>query len=844
MSVGLYWNSIRREARGSRRRVVFLLLCLTVGVGAVVAVATAIDAFDDALRAQSRELLGADLVVSSRRPLASELDAIVAQGVTSSPERSDLLELPTMATSVDAGGKTVSRLVRLEAAGGRFPLHGHIRLEGGVDLNDALTAETVAVAPELLDALGIPVGARLRLGTAEFQVAGAIEEATDRIDFSTDLAPRAIVRADGLARSGLLQFGSRVRYRALFRLPDETTAASLGELREKIAAELPGSEYVRVETHDEAQPSLRRALARVGDFLGLVALLSLLLGGIGVAQVVRVWLATRTRSIAIRRSIGMRPREIARLYVGFVLVVAVGGALLGCAFGTALPAVAVELLPNGSQQLELNWWQPGALARGVGLGLSVALLFSIGPLAAVWNVSPALVLRSTATSLSAPWWARGLLVVTVVTGVFICAWLQGGRVGLAAGFTTVLCVSALALFAGARLVMFVVGRLPRDRLGPYLRHGLAALARPGAGTVGATVALGLGILVVVTILLVEAGLGEQLERQLPRQAPSVYLWDVQAEQEGGVREILQSHGAERVTSVPVAMARLSEVDGRSVGELLEDRSRGRGRGTLRREHRMTWLDALPESNRLLRGTLWSDPDVDEVSLESSFADRLGVDLGARLKFDLQGVPFEVTVTSIRSVEWQSFDINFFMVVEPGVLNDAPHFRMVGVRLDAAQESPVQNALAEEFPNVTVFRLRAILEKLTEVLERLAFGVKFLGSFTVLVGLIVLAGAVSATTWRRERETALLRTLGLTSRGVLVLLAFEYSLLGAVAGGLGAAGGCVLAYGFLGWVLELEVALPYALLVPVAAGTVGLVVGCGLWATRRARRVEPVRVLRG
>lgn len=360
---------------------------------------------------------------------------------------------------------------------------------------------------------------------------------------------------------------------------------------------------------------------------------------------------------------------------------------------------------------------------------------------------------------------------------------------------------------------------------------------------GATVALGLGILVVVAVYLVESQLAGQLDRELPSDAPSAYLWGVEPAQESGVRRLLEEAGAGTVTSVPVVMCRLAAVDGVPVEEILGNRDARRGRWALTREQRVTWLRELAPSNRLVEGELWSDPARPEVSLESGFARDVGARLGSELRFDIQGVPFDLVVTSLREVIWQSFDINFFVVAEPGALDDAPHFRMVGVRLPAEREAWMQDRLAADYANVTVFRVRAILEKVAGILERLALGVRLLGGFSIVVGCVVLAGAVSATTLKRSRETALLRALGLTRGGVARLLAVEYALVGAVAGALGAAGAYVLAHVFLERILEISPALPYLALPLIVLAAALLVAACGVAASGRALSVEPVRVLR-
>jgi putative ABC transport system permease protein len=293
------------------------------------------------------------------------------------------------------------------------------------------------------------------------------------------------------------------------------------------------------------------------------------------------------------------------------------------------------------------------------------------------------------------------------------------------------------------------------------------------------------------------------------------------------------------------MARLSGIDGESVDALADDGGRRRSRWVLTREQRLTWRADLPAGNELVQGALWSDPARAEVSVEEGFAEDLGVGLGSTLDFDVQGVPVELVVTSLRAVDWASFAINFFLVVEPGVLEEAPHQVLAAARLEPPEaELDLQNRVAEEFPNVTLLRVRPILEKLAGVLDRAAFGVRALGAFTVLTGLVILAGAVGATALRRAREAALLKTLGVTRGGVTRLFAAEYALIGLIAGAIGAAGALALAFAFLEHVLELDAQVPLAAVPLAALAAAALAAASGLAASVKALRARPLETLRG
>jgi putative ABC transport system permease protein len=350
--------------------------------------------------------------------------------------------------------------------------------------------------------------------------------------------------------------------------------------------------------------------------------------------------------------------------------------------------------------------------------------------------------------------------------------------------------------------------------------------------------------VVVAMSLVERRLTAELSAEMPKNAPTAFLIDIQPAQWAGVEAILEKGGAARIDSVPVVMARLAVIDGRTVEELARSTPRDRGRRwALTREQRLTYMKALPKDNVIVEGSLWSDPRRAEVSVERDFAEDLGIHLGSTLRFDIQGVPVELAVTSLRTVDWKTFGINFFLVVEPGVLDNAPQMRLAAVRLPRGGEQRVQDLLAAGYPNVTLLRLREILEKIVKVMDRIGLGIRFLGGFTVLAGIAILGGAVSAGSARRGREVALLKTLGMTRRGVAGAFAVEYALIGFVAAAIGSVGGYVLAWGVITRGFEMRWQLqPWPFLIALAAGVL-LTVLAGLAASLRALERRPIEVLR-
>jgi putative ABC transport system permease protein len=648
-----------------------------------------------------------------------------------------------------------------------------------------------------------------------------------------------------LAHSEWLEaFGSRIDRVMLVKLAGLAGAEEMGAIVKSLRTKIPETSGVRIQTYADAQPALRDGLRFVSRFLGLVALVSLILGGIGVAQTVRAWLASRMDAIAVLKCLGVRPREVVWLYAAQTALLGLLGSLVGVVVATAMLAVAPRLLAGLLPAVPIDAWQPAAVLRGLGLGTGVALLFSVAPLSSLRLVPPLRVLRRDAEPLASGPIAKTAVVVALLSGVFGAAYLQSGSAKLGAAFAAGMVAAASILAGAAWLLTRAVARLARERVRVTFRHGLSALARPGAGTLPAVTALGLGVLVVVAIAIVDRGISSRLRADLPRNAPNVFLVDMQQSQWPRVRSILDESGATEIRGVPIVNARLVSIDGVTVAELAKkSRDEGRRKWILTREQNLTYLDELPKDNVVVEGKLWSDLEHAEISIERDFAKDMGATLGTKLVYDIQGVPLELTVTSLRTVDWKSFGINFFLVVEPGVLDKAPQMRVAAARLAAGREQALQDRLSAEVPNVTMLKVREIVEKVANLLERLGVGIRLLSGFAITAGIAILAGAVGATASRRGREVALLKTLGATRRGVVAIFAVEFALIGLVAGVIGTVGGGVLAWAVLTRGMEITWTWRPVVLGVAPFATIALSVLAGIAASAGALRRRPIEVLR-
>jgi putative ABC transport system permease protein len=844
MTFRLYLRELARESRGARGRLAFFVLCLSVGVAAVSAVAGLSSSLDDGIRVEARQLLAADLSVHGSKPLPDGFDLSVAD--ISGLRSTRVKETVTVVSAPPGphGEPGSSQLVEIKAVAGDYPFYGTLVLRPARPLSALLDDHSVVVGSDLLGRLHLAVGSSLRLGGESFRISGEVLAEPDRVSLNLTLGPRVFMTVGGLARTPLEGRGSRFTYRTLLAVPPGTSGAALRSAEARLRAHLPEPRhFYRVESYRDAQPALRENLSRIERFLGLVALLSLLIGGIGVTQSVRAWLSSRIDAIAVLKCLGMRPREVFFLYLGQSIMLGLAGSAIGLIAGVILQQLLPQLFPDLIPRNLVRAWEPAGLLRGLILGIGVAILFSLPALATVLRIPPVRVLRHEAEPLPSH---RGVTLGTIlvlVLGLLGFATFQADSLRLGIQFTVAVALAAAALAGSAWGLTRAVRGMRRDFSSIALRHGIAALARPGAETLGAIVALGLGVVVILAMSLVERRLEGQFQREIPADSPSVYLIDIQPDQWPEVRKILAASGGQRIESVPVVTARLAAIDGVPV-EQLSHRARAGGHAwVLNREQRLTYMDQLPADNVIIAGRLWQGHGKPEASIEKSMADDLGLKVGSVLRWDIEGIKQDLTVTSIRTVNWRTFGINFSTVVEPGVLDQAPQSRFAAARLPTGGEQALQDRLAARYPNVMLLRIREVLEKVLKVLGRIAMGVRFMGAFTIVAGIAILIGAIAAGSVRRGREVALLKTLGLTRGGVAATFAVEYALLGLAAGVIGAIGGLIIAWGVITKGFEMPAELEVTpVILSVVLSTV-LAVGGGLAASLRALSRRPIEALR-
>jgi putative ABC transport system permease protein len=824
-----------RESRAAWRSFAGLVACVALGVGAIVGVAGFAESLGLTLTREGRALMGGDLEVRSVRPLEGDATGAVARLQARGAVLARVRELAAMARA-PAVGRTL--LVEVKAVDDAYPLYGRLETEPPRASHE-LAADEALVHPALLARLGLPPDGVLAIGDATFRIAGTIRREPDRPAGLVTLGPRVLVSAAGLDRTGLVRFGSRVRYRTLVRLgPSLDLATERTMLAGAIA-----DPAVRVATFDEAQPGLRRLFGQVTTYLGLVGLTSLLVGGIGVAASVHTFVTTRLGTIAVLRVLGATAGTLFRTYLTQTLALSAAASGLGVLIGIGLTRLLTPLLAAVLPIEVEAHVTVGAAARGVLMGGLATFLCALWPLLRVRAVPALAILR---LPIAGPGPRRGGVPAAVgIAGALIALvlWQAGSlRIG---GIFAGAAGAALALLA---FVAFALRRqarrLPRLRSLAW-RYGLANLDRPGSHALGVVVALGVGVMLLTAVAVLEGGLTRHLDLEHRPEAPTFFFVDVQPDQADAFRQVVASaDGGAAPELVPVVRARLAAINGRPIV-----RAEWEGRPDdwrVTREYVLTFAAEPPAGTVVTRGRWWTPAEAaagPRVSVEDEAARALGVDVGGSLAFDVQGVRVVAEVASLRRVDWQRLSANFFVIFSPGVLDDAPRTYLATARVSRDRETAVQDEVGRAFPNVTAIPMRDVLERVQGLLGQIAVAVRAVGLFVVGAGLVVMTGALASSRYRRLAESVLLRTLGAPRALVLRAVAVEYGCLGLAAGLAGALLGEALGVLILRFVLEIPAGVAPWPLAAATLGATGLAVAVGFLGTFRLLNRKPLPVLR-
>ena len=832
-----------RELRGGLRGFGVFVACIALGVMAIAGVGSVAKSLSDGLSSAGRVILGGDLAFSlvQREASGEEKAFLGAHGVVSA-----VATLPTMARTSD--GRAV--LVELKAVDGAYPLFGAVATNPALPLsalfarqNDAVGA---AVDPALLTRLDLKLGDHITIGSAAIELRGVLTAEPDKLAGGIGFGPRVLISEEALRASGLLQPGSIVRWQ--YRLLSDSNASdgAVAAVEKEARSSLPNAGW-EIRTRSKASPQLERNVERFSQYLTLVALTALLVGGVGVANAVASHLARKRDSIATMKALGATGAGVFAVYCTQIVLVALFATLLGALLGAALPFVIAKAFGSLIPLPVEPSLYPSTLVISIGYGLLTALAFSLWPLGRAHDISVSMLFRDQIAA-ERRWPRRRYVIATVaiVAALAALAIVFTYDHRLAAMFIAAAAAIFVALRLVATLVMDVARRLPRPRSTP-LRLAIANISRPGALTPSVVLSLGLGLCLLVTLIEIDGNLHRQFAAGLPEKAPSFFFLDIPSADADRFDSAVRAEAPRsRLERVPMLRGRIVAANGIKA----EDLKPGEGSAwVLRGDRGITYATTLPQGSRVVAGDWWATDYAGEplISLESKTAADLNLKVGDTLTVNVLGRNITARIANLRAVDWQNLGINFVLVFSQGAFAGAPHSDIATLTFadggTPAEETGLIKALAKAFPSVSAVRVKDALETVDHLIGNLLLGLRSASAVTLIAAALVLGGALAASQRFRIYDAIVLKTLGATRGRLIAAYALEYLLIGLATVLFGVAAGSLAAALVVTRVME----VPFVFVTAQAAGAAGaallITVALGLAGTLTALNRKPAAVLR-
>ncbi len=826
--IGLRFSlrSIQRDWRAGELRVIAISLMLAVT--AVTTVGFFTDRVGRAMTRQASELLAGDLVISSPDPIRGE---ITQQADRVGLNQARTLSFPSVVLQGDA-----TLLTEVKAVSPGYPLRGRLRtsdqLYGEASVTESIPAPgSVWVEPRLLTQLSMRVGDQLQLGRLTFKVSRVLAYEPDRGSNLFQFAPRVMLNEADLEATGLVVPASRVSHHLLL-------AGNQGQVehfsRWMRSHTLPGERMLGLE---DGRPEMRTALERAQQFLGLAALVSVLLGGSAIAVSTRHYARRQSDNGAIMRCLGASSALLLQMFLLRLLWLGTLASLIGSGLGYLAQEILSHLLAHWFV-LELPAPSLWPLASGMITGLVVLAGFALPPLLHLCKVPPLRVLRRDLALSSPSVWSVALVTLLLMLGLM---WWQTGDIKLAAMVGGGAIASIALLWLAATGLIAALRRADRNS-GMVWRFGLAGLTRRRGGSTIQIVAIGLGIMALLLLTLVRVDILQAWDKTLPPETPNQFLINIQPQELEPLRRLFRQQKRAVPIFYPMVRGRLVGVNDTAIGP--DYYQNERAQHLVSREFNLSWTTQLQEDNRITAGQWWNreQPATAEFSVEQGLARTLGLKLGDRMRFRVAGNEFEAEVTSLRSVKWDSFNVNFFVIASPGALEDYPATYVTSFYL-GMERSDFLLQLVRQFPSVTVLDIRSFMEQVRRVIEHASLAIEYVFVFTLLAGLMVLYAAIQSTLDERRKESAILRTLGAVRRQILLGIILEFVVLGALAGLLAAVAASLLGYLLTTQLFELVYSFnPWIWLAGIISGAVGVGIA-GVLGVGPTLNSPPLQVLR-
>ncbi|GGB38821.1 glycosyl transferase family 1 [Roseibium aquae] len=833
-----------RELRSGLRGFYIFIACIALGVAAISGVSSLSRALTEGISKEGQSILGGDISFSLIHRQASDPEAAFLDGLGAVSEIATLRAMGRLPDGTDQA------LVELKAVDAPYPLYGSVDLRSGQTLTDALAgpgAPWSAVAdPQLMARLDLTVGDVLTVGRTSVRITDVIENEPDRLAAGVEFGPRLMIAQDALGATGLVQPGSLIRWHYRVRLPGGASEAALAGVLEK-AEETQADAGWRIRSRANAAPGLQRSIVQFSQFLTLVGLTALVVGGVGVANAIRSYLETKREVIASFKCLGATGGFAFQIYLLQMLMLAAIGIAIGLLLGAAIPfgagAALSSVLPV---QLAPDIY-PGELGLGLLYGLLTALAFAIWPLGRAHDVPPTALFRDIVAGGTRIPRARYVLatsgMVVILAGIAI---LLSRDKELAAIYIGASAAAFLLLALVARGVMWLAKRAPQLR-STELRLAVSNIHRPGALTPSVVLSLGLGLTLLVALALIDGNLRRELTSNIAEEAPSFFFVDIQSHELEAFNGLLEEEtSGATIETVPMLRGRIVSLRGIPANEY--DTSGGSG-WILRGDRGITYSDVIPDNAQIVQGEWWPEDYAGKplVSFEEEAVQELGLQLGDEVTVNVLGREITAEIANTRDIQWQSLAINFVMIFSPNTFAGAPHAHLSTLGWDEPvgpeEELGLLRTVSTAFPTVTTVRVKDAIEQVDSLVAQLSWAIRGASSVTLIASVLVLAGALAAGHRNRIYDAVILKTLGATRGRLILAYGLEYAMLGLATALFALAAGGLAAWFVITRIMGGEFVLLPATAVGSALIALMLTVGFGLIGTWRVLGEKPAPVLR-
>lgn len=832
-----------REMRAGLRGFYVFVACVALGVAVITGVGALGDALKSGFESQGQAILGGDVTFARahKRAEPAERAWIDARGKTS-----ETATMRTMARTLDGEDQALAELKGVDAA---YPLVGAVKLSGGLTLDSAVRGTTsAALDPVLMERLKLKIGDKITLGTQPVTVTATIEVEPDTISDRLTFGPRIFVSHETLEKTGLVQPGSLVRWRYAVKMADaaNTSESGLIKFRDAIKTDLPESGFIVADRRDPS-PQVTRTLERLRQFLTLIGLTALLVGGVGVANAVTTFIDRRRKVIATFKSLGAPSSQVFMIFLTQVMLIAGIGVAIGIAVGFTVPWILNNLFGSALPIRAELTFRPWSLLTAAIYGFLVALVFTLWPLGRAELVRPGVLFRDeVAPESNRPRPAIMAATAAAAVALVLFAVFTSDARKIALYFCGGL-VLVFAVFIGLGwLVTRTAARMKRSRY-PELALAIGNLGAPGGLTQSVILSLGAGLSLLVAVALTDSSIVAELSGRLPTNSPTYFVLDVSKSDMPRFRElVLRESPTARVDDAPMLRGRLVKLG----NELVENiKAPPEAQWVLNGDRGLSYSEDVPEGSKVVDGKWWPKDYAGEpqVSFEKDLAKRLKVGIGDTVTVNVLGRNVTARISNLREVKWESLAINFVMVFSPNTLKSAPHNLLATITLppDASLETDVKisRAIGKEMPSTTAIRVKDAINSFNTVFSKIMTAVRVAGGVTLLAGALVLAGALATAQRRRIKQAVILKTLGATRRRILTSHAIEYGVLASVTALFAIALGAFSAWVALTKVMDVQFTFSIAAVAQALGLALGLVMlfgGLGTWAVLRAPSVPYLR----